>query len=461
MKAPIEHGATFEQLLAMDAQLVAGGMLPFTDWWKSVLPRWYRHPTARTLVARVGRGGVKSQTATKVAVAEVLFGQWRVPPGEVHFFGFISLSKDEAAQRLHLIRSMLQILGVPFDAAGDTITLKDQPLGWRVFASQVGSVSGFRCIGYIADECAKWENADHSANPAHEITASMDAQCITHAAARRMLVSSPWAMDDLHFELMQKGDTDDQVTCYAPTWIANPSITFEQCVAASHGDQRVLNREYKAEAGGTISQALDPADALAAFDLRPPREHGQGFCAIDASSLRGDKFAYVCGFETSDGIVIGEVAAASDDDLRGHDMAEVVEAIAARAQAWGTVLVFGDQRESASLQSLFEQNGCRLETFAWSESSKEVAFSTLRRMLRERRIVIAVQHDELRREMLGCKARLSPSGHTTYATNGLDFLSCLVTWAHARGNAISAGAMDEDEFTLLDLESNFWGSAKR
>ena len=40
-------------------------------------------------------------------------------------------------------------------------------------------------------------------------------------------------------------------------------------------------------------------------------------------------------------------------------------------------------------------------------------------------------HPGLRREMGGIKAHLLPSGRTKYATNGLDFASCVVTLAHA------------------------------
>src|SRR5664280_2165178 len=109
----------FGQLRAMDEQIAAGGTIfGLTPWWGKTLADYYAHPTALTLVARVGRGGCKSHTAVKVGIAEVLFGDWGVPGGEIHYFAFVSLNKEEAAQRLTLIKTILTTLGIAFDAAG-------------------------------------------------------------------------------------------------------------------------------------------------------------------------------------------------------------------------------------------------------------------------------------------------------------------------------------------------------
>jgi len=62
--------ATYESLLAIDGRLVRAGIHPLTSWWFERLPELYGHPTALTLVGRVGRGGAKSHTSVKVAVNE-------------------------------------------------------------------------------------------------------------------------------------------------------------------------------------------------------------------------------------------------------------------------------------------------------------------------------------------------------------------------------------------------------
>ena len=86
--------ATFSTLLGLDAALVRKGHHALTPWWKAQLARYYQHSTARTLVARVGRGGAKSHTSVKTSINEVLYGDWKVPPGEVHFWAYVSISKE-------------------------------------------------------------------------------------------------------------------------------------------------------------------------------------------------------------------------------------------------------------------------------------------------------------------------------------------------------------------------------
>lgn len=249
--------ATFESLTALDAQLAAKGHPPLTPWWESTLARFYAHPTARTLLARVGRGGAKSHTSTKISLNETLFGDWKVPPGERHLWAFVSLSKDEAAQRLTLIERFLLDLGVGFDRKGDEIHLRDLPRGWRVMAAQVGAVSGFRCFGRSLDELAKWRNSD-GANPAGEVSASTAAMMVTHPGARSLLISSPLGTLDHHAERIDLGDTADQLTAHAPSWIANPDGITEEQTRQLEPSHRVWLREYAAIPQSQMGSAFDP-----------------------------------------------------------------------------------------------------------------------------------------------------------------------------------------------------------
>lgn len=409
---------------------MTSGHHPLLDWWKAELERFYAHPTARSAVYRVGRGGAKSSTSVKVGCNEILNGDFQIPPGEIHFWAQVSESKAEAEQRIRLYRSFFEALEVEHEAKADTIILPQLRRGVRVFACQIGAVSGFRCIGYSADEAAKWENRDHSANPAQEVIVSMGAMTITHPKARSLVISSPWGTDDYHYELFERGEDERQVVASAATWITNPSVTREQCLEAAKGDEKVLVREYEAIPGATISRALDPAHVDQAFEVLQTPKVGSPFLCIDASSLRGDGFAWIAGYEASSGLVIGEVDGIDDAVLTGIKMGEVVERVASRAKAWGTTVIFGDQREEAGLSELFAQNGITLVTIAWSETSKHDAFTLLRRLMKDEQISLC-DHDGLRHEAKGCKCQLMPSGRHKYSTNGLDYLSALVTLAHA------------------------------
>lgn len=428
---PLGACATFETLCVMDDRLAAAGHHPLLGWWREQLGTFYASSTALSFVGRVGRGGAKSNTSVKIGCNEILHGNFEVPPGEIHYWAQVSESKPEAAQRLRLYDSFFTALGVEHQTTTEEIIIPSLRRGVRVFACTIGAVSGFRCIGYAADEAAKWENRDHSANPAQEVIVSIEAMTVTHPGARSLIISSPWGIDDYHYELFERGTNENQITAQAPTWVANPSVTREQCLAKAKGDEKILEREYGAVPGGTVTSALDPIDLKQAFLTRLNSSgNGRVAIAIDASSLRGDAFAWLVAEECDDGIRVKLVEAIEGEGLREHTMGDVVDIVAKTATDNGARQIFGDQRESASLVSLFGDAGFGFTPFDWSNSSKDEAFQLLRRLLRERRLELC-DHPKLRNEMRDVKARLAPSGLTTYATNGLDYLSALITLMHA------------------------------
>lgn len=157
------------------------------------------------------------------------------------------------------------------------------------------------------------------------------------------------------------------------------------------------------------------------------------FVAIDASSLRGDAFAWITGgIAEGEVLVVRTVRAFEGPELRTTTAEQVVERIAAAAHRIGARTVFGDQREEAALKSLFAQRELQLKSYAWTEQSKDDAVQLLRRLMRERRLSLP-EHPKLRAELIGMKARLVPSGRIRYETNGLDYASCLITLCHAIG----------------------------
>lgn len=413
----------------IDAELVGAGFVPTSAWWLAQLRRFFSRRLRRWIV-RVGRRGGKSSTLCRLAVLVALFGEWSVPKGDVAVIAIVSVKTDEAAARLRTIKSILTALGLKFDERGTEIELRgERPCLFKVFPCNVDSV-GFTSVLVIGDEVARWESRDTGANPAQEVIGSLAPTMATQPTAFMVLSSSPWSTDDFHATCFDQGDTEHQQVSFAPTWVANPTITEEE-THALEPDERVWSREYAATPGATVSAAFDPADVLRCFGREPLGKLGRGFLAIDASSLRGDAFAWVGGRESEAGeLVVLECDAFEGERLRHVSMAQVVERIADRAKAWDAARIFGDQREEASLQSMFADHDVALEIFTWSELSKEDAFQLLRRLMREGRLVLP-DHAGLRREMTNIKAHLLPSGRTKYATNGLDFASCVVTLAHA------------------------------
>jgi hypothetical protein len=421
----------------IDRALVAAGFHPTSPWWRKQIERFIRAGRRRWII-RAGRRAGKSSTLCRLAVAVALFGAWSVPPGDVAVIPFVSVSSAEASGRLRTIRAILTTLGVRFDERGDEIEVelrnrdRDRRLVFRVVACSIKGTVGFTSVAVFADEMARWESRDNAANPAREVMASLRPTMATQAHAFEVCSSSPWGVDDLHAKLFDEGDNEHQVISYAPTWVANPDPTVaEERTRELEPDPRIWAREYLAEPGVTLTAALDPEDVAACYDREPVGKPVRGFCAIDASSLRGDAFTYLCGRETTEQeLKIGEVSGWSGDDLRRVSLATVAEHISERAKAWEARIVWGDQREEAGLRVLFAEHSTHFESFAWSEPSKDTAVMLLRRLMRERRLFLP-PHEALRQQLLTMKARLLPSGRTRYETNGLDYASALITLMHA------------------------------
>jgi hypothetical protein len=136
------------------------------------------------------------------------------------------------------------------------------------------------------------------------------------------------------------------------------------------------------------------------------------------------------GYQTTAGeLVIAEVRGFEGEELRSVSMRDVVRTIAGRAHELGVGVIYGDQREDASLTAMFAEENMAFDPIPWTDVSKDDAFQALRRLMRERKLLLPV-NEKLLRQCRNVKARLLPSGRTKYETNGKDYLSALVTLAH-------------------------------
>jgi hypothetical protein len=439
--------ASFESLCAIDEALAEEGVPAMSEFWRDTFCRFYGHPMARTLVLRVGRRGGKGLSETKVAINEALFGDLLIPPGEVHRFAFVSVSKDEAGERLRTIADYLRKLGVTFHAKGDEIFLADRPVAFRVCAATIAATSGFTCIGAVIDEGAKWGDYD-AADPGDEVLTSVRAMMATHPQARLLLPSSPWGVDDWHARRFDAGDTPSQLVASAPSWVANPTLDE----GALRGDMSELHfeREYRAVPGDTDQSAFGSKDVLTAFGRPVVPAAGERWILIDAAKLQsegGDDFAIaVAAPAQAGGVCLLEVTGCRP----GQSMIDAVEKIASLAKTHGAVKVFGDPYESGGLDALLTQRGLILATPPWTVRSKHQAGALVGRLFREGLIALP-NHPTMRNQLVTLRARLRPTGLVEYPTNGKDYAALLFAFAHAidegliPASALSLTAMLTDE----------------
>jgi hypothetical protein len=473
----VSHAETvLERYATLDRALVSAGFPATSPWWWATIQRFYRSGK-RELVLRVGRRGGKSSTLCRLAVVEALWGDHVVPPGDVGVVAFISVSRDESSKRIRTITAILDTLRVDYTRRDTTIELANKPIAFATFAASIAGVSGPTCIAVICDEVAKWRDSDTGANPATEVLASVRPTTATMPNARMFLSSSPLGNLDAHAEAFAQGDTARQTTAFAETWLANPSVTEEQ-THALEPDERVWKREFAAVPQGSTSDAFN-ADAVDQLFVEPvsPATLGTPCVVIDPSSGRKDSWTWgVVGYclpPASDSCLWSDgrgnfaprhsiefqlVARDQKGDpipnpdaqkdprpyLQVHHLdavegafwqqtkgSDIVRRVANDARSWGASTVVSDQREALMLESLFDAQGLRFVSYAWTESNKPQAIERIRRLMVESNLK-CVKHDKLKRELLNFKEKINPSGSISFAARGSghdDFVALLVTAA--------------------------------
>jgi hypothetical protein len=235
---------------ALDRALVAKDFPATSPWWMAQVRRYFESGR-RQIVLRVGRRGGKSTTLCRIGVVEALYGGHRVPPGDLGVVAVISLSRDEAAQRLRTVKAILDALGVAYKPIDGGIELEGRSVGFKVYTASIAGVSGFTAICVICDEVAKWRDADTGANPAKKVLASVRPTVATMPLARIVLSSSPLGKLDAHAAAFDAGDDDFQIVAMAPTWVANPTITEADTHALERDEakrQREPGRRHRARA---------------------------------------------------------------------------------------------------------------------------------------------------------------------------------------------------------------------
>ena len=211
---------------ALDHLLQASGFPATSPWWHETIRRLYQSGR-KQLVVRCGRRGGKSSTLCRLAVVEGVYGRHRIPPGDVGVVALISTTRDEAAQRIRTIKAILDALGVKYRPIDGGVELLERPIAFKVYTATVSGVSGFTAVLLICDEVAKWKDHDTGANPATEVLASVRPTMATQPEARIVLSSSPFGQWDAHYDAFERGEDQFQVTAYAPSWEANPTLTEE------------------------------------------------------------------------------------------------------------------------------------------------------------------------------------------------------------------------------------------
>jgi len=447
-----------------------------TAWWRSLYTRFLQSP-CRQLVVRVGRRGGKSSWACCFAVAFALVysGLGLVPPGDVGWCVFVSVSKEEAQARLKTIRKILDAIRVKYEPEGDTLIIAGTNIGFRVQACTVASVSGWTSILVIADEVPKWKDRDTGANPATEVLAALRPTMAGQPLALLFLQGSPVGHEDAHAKAFERGDDEFQLTAQAATWIARPTLTEEE-THRLEPDERVWRREYAAIPQGSVSSAFEPEAVEEAFRRRAiDYVGGSPVVSLDPAGRGSDCFAICAAAWAMPHIDLNaqyHTDALLDDageptgvyvvhrDVLGNpkrredftplsplftcwgfesiessfrnfmSVDEIADKITALARSVSAAKVVTDQYESFSLTSLLERRRIKSEVYTWGQNKAKVV-ARLRQMLNERAVFIDGP-ERVKREMQAYEERVGANG-ITFSTGRdpagghFDHLSAILT----------------------------------
>jgi hypothetical protein len=223
-KRRLSSDSFYERYCLLDKKLVEAGYPATSAWWHETIREFYTS-RRRQLVIRAGRRAGKSSTLCRIAVAEAMWGQHKVPPGDTGIVAIVSVNKDQAVERIETIESILRTCKIPYKRTGDTIEIVGRPVKFKVFAASTMAAAGFTAITVICDELSLWRNDKTGANPAETILSFIKPTMATQPNAKMFLSSSPFSTLDVHHREFEKGDTASSMVRYAPTWIANPTIS--------------------------------------------------------------------------------------------------------------------------------------------------------------------------------------------------------------------------------------------
>jgi hypothetical protein len=452
----------------IDAQLAARGFHPTSEAWMRTLEAFWLSDRRR-LVIRKGRQGGGSTTMARVAAITGLFGKHRIAKGSRGVFAFVSIRKDEAAERLENIAQVFDAIGVKYERTEYELVLVGKPILFRSLTCTTRE-RGTTMIGLVEDEMSSWSNSDGSANPASEVDSALTPALITQANGRIYSISSPLGSLDYHAELFDLGDTAHQMTACGPSWFWNPTLS-EADTHDLQPNERVWRREFAAIPSASASSVFSEEALRACFVPQPRlRKVSNTIMAIDANSGGQCDFAFAIGAwcqrvwsgdwkdkwvcrpiirSKGDGLigpandripiqpltpnpdygsdklvfVVEAVGAFTDKSLAAAD---IVGELAALDRKLSIVDVVGDQREQYALASMFKAEGLRFTPIPWTAPLKVETVSHGARLIEERRIVFPAD-ESLLREMLQFEERITPSG-ISYAGKGrTDRTSAILT----------------------------------
>ncbi len=368
----------------LDAALEMQGFKPTLPWWRETIERFYRSGKRRLVVRKGRRVYASTQIAPRLAVVEMLWGEHEHIKGSPPLnYAFLSVKKEEAANRLLGVAAILDAIGVEHSVAGMSIKLTDRPALFSVVtANHKTNVGGTIAFAWL-DEVSRWSDDELGANPAELVVTSLAPALQTLPNAKMFLVSSPMTVDDFHARQFDLGETGNQCVAFGATWDIRPDFT-EEMARKEEPDERTMLREYGAIPttaitknwfGEAIERAVTDIMPRPTVYVRPlfaidPAFDGDtspdlfGWAACTNESLKGERTVWLRG------------TGAWKPDRKPSEMAklvreEVCNVYDPKHASEKRVPVYSDQYEGHSFSELAGSEGINLLVEPWTGGAGE------------------------------------------------------------------------------------------
>lgn len=442
-------------LPALERALQAAKFPAMTAWWRETFERFYSS-RQRQLVLRVGRRGGKSTSLCRIAVLEALFGEHQPSPGDLLTVAIISVDRREATGRMRTVKAILAVLAIEWKPIENGIELVGRGVAFVIFTASVGGVSGFSCVCAICDEVAKWRDYETGSNPATEVLASLRPTLAGQPNARLYLSSSPMGTRDAHAVAFDLGETALQFVAWAPTWIARPLLTEEDC-RALEPDEDTCSREYGAIPFDGSTAMLFTLPMLMAVtrsgvgDL--PCDGSPHFAAQDPAS-RGNAWTLVIAREAAGRVTVVLAREWRPEPGRALDSGATIGELGGVLAEYRTRELWSDQWSFDALSALAVPHGIHLREAVSTQASNVQLFDGLKRRIVDGTIELP-DNQALRSDLLGVSKWIAKGGAFSIelerrGSRHSDFAPALALAVAKAGEhaELTGGVPEDDDFRL-------------
>jgi len=364
------------------------------------------------------RSGKSDKLAANIAIYEAFFRDHNLSPGETGIVLLLAQNMRQAkvvkgyiegkienspVLSRHVVSKRAQELELD-----NRITIAIHPASFR-------AIRGLSVVCCICDEIAFWWTEEGYANPDTEVIRAVRPSMATFPHGKLILVSSPYAMTGVLWEMWQaRNDDPDVLVWKARTQIMNPTVKPGFLEREKRRDPENYEREYEAEFSEAISGFL-PAEAIedCVVEGRTSVPHAgrhHYVAAIDAA-FKGDRFTFCIAHRDRESgkVVVDHLEGWTGSRRDPVRLSGVVPEIQRRCKEYGIVKVHGDQYGSAPIGEALVEKGLRLEEIPFTQQSKSDIYGTLRTLVVDRQIEL-LDHRELLKELRQLELELLPGG---------------------------------------------------